>query len=108
MASEMVSRAAAAIADKWLEKVDDTTVRIGPPVMARAALLAALDPEDEALVEIAAKAIFTEAHVRGIAGGNVIALPWEPQIEEIKREYRDFGRAAIVALRAMSQGGTEP
>lgn len=54
--------------------------------------------DDEARVERVAKAIFTAAHTRGVVGDNVIALPWEPQTEEIKREYRYFARVAIAAL----------
>lgn len=63
----MVERAAAAIADKWLEKVDDIHVRIGPPVIARAALLAALDPEDESLV----------LEVAGVITGEPISEFWK-------------------------------
>lgn len=107
--SDMVKRAAQALFDDCAGGADAALMDMAAAIceqQARITLLAALDPEDEALVNAAAKAIFTAAHTRGFVGDNVIALPWEPQIEEIKREYRDFGRAAIASLKTMAQGGS--
>lgn len=98
--SDMLERAAKAIADKWLEKVDDATVRIGPPVIARAALLAALDPEDEALVEEIARATY------------LVGRDWDtPYSFDTAPGYaqdaqRDIARTAIATVKHMAQGET--
>jgi len=89
--SDMLERAAKAIADKWLEKVDDSTVRVGPPVIARAALLAALDPHDSDLQNI----------ILGAMGF------YAPAKNEFGPMARVQAHDAIAALRsAASQGGS--
>lgn len=93
MAEDMIERAAKAIWETWSERVrwderrefhkDETRKE------ARAALLAALDPEDEALVLHLAK------HIR-------YATPGDEDFD-ISR-----ARAAVDALKRLAQGGSEP
>jgi hypothetical protein len=61
---------------------------------ARAALLAAIDPEDEALVEFIAKEMASER-------------VWGQRAGAVNRSYfRERAKAVLVALKAMAQGDT--
>jgi hypothetical protein len=94
--SDMVARAAKAIADKWLEKVDDSTVRIGPPVIARAALLAALD-------DVADTRMVTEL---GLALDRDIAFQIGEPTGFADGHREALARTAIAVLRRLAQGDT--
>ena len=103
--NDMIERAAKAIADKWLEKADDATARVGPPVIARAALLAALDPEDEELAWLAGKALYNSAADRaGRYRPDIDMRPFEQQSDDMQRAWKQDGAAVIAALKAASQG----
>lgn len=100
--SDLLERAARAISDKWMEKVDDSTVRIGPPVIARTALLAALDLEDDKLTERIAKRIYIGRNYG--KDDRVTALKWsDPRMREA---YRADAHNAILALRSIVNDGT--
>lgn len=64
-------------------------------VVSRAALLAALDPEDEALVEYVAQGMLTFAY-----GGATLATA-TPSTREY---FVERSRAAIASIRALAQG----
>jgi len=87
MSVDPMEAAAKAIADKWLEKVDDHTVRVGPPVIARAALLAFLDPEDDDLALV--------------VGADVSDAVFDGEDYDVEMS-RKIGRAAIGALRKLA------
>lgn len=72
---------------------------IVPEQAAKAALLAALDPEDEKLVEVVARAL-CEHHAQMMK-----TISSEEYWLTGAHVFRDDARAAIAALRAMAQGG---
>lgn len=89
--SEMVERACkAALSDGFVCNEDDI----------RAALLAALDPEDEALVEFVAKAHAAEI---GIPEGE-----YPRTGEPFWKDMMGCARTSIAALKAATQGETTP
>lgn len=72
--------------------------------VARAALLAALDPEDEALCEKLARALFAQ-ETRAMDGWT-----WEKECGdgELRKYWLASARVALLTLRQAAQGGTEP
>ena len=83
--SEMVKRAAVAAAAAPVGAASEASeVRWGR--IARAALLAALDPEDEALIE-------------------AVAQKLDMRIDDMP-ESRALARRALIALKAFAQGGS--
>ena len=111
MAEDMIERAAKAIWETWSERVrwderrefykDETRKE------ARAALLAALDPEDQALVSAIAQRLADDATVarnelRLIRQGIDLssAEPVSPSI------FKKDARVMIATLKAMAQGET--
>lgn len=104
--SKMIDRAAKAIWETWSERVrwderrefhkDETRKE------ARAALSAALDPEDEALVEIIARSI-------SLCGRDWDApFDFDAAPDYAKDMQRDIARAAISALKAAAMGEQKP
>lgn len=110
--TEMVERAAKAACESALTESAreeryrdrDALLRTAYVPIARATLLAALDPEDEALVEAVARAMYE--HTR--TDPRFTARPaWEDN--DSARDYWPwFARAAIAKLKRMAQGGRLP
>lgn len=70
-----------------------------------AALLAALDAEDEALARIAGKALYDSAANRaGRHRPDLDMRPFEQQSDDMQRAWTEDGAAVIKALRSLAQG----
>ena len=124
--SEMVDRATKAVMSVWAAYPDHALCGRGPinpssgahrwaPALggpsphefASAALLAALDPEDEALVEIGARALW-KAHAFPMPG--IAPRTWDRFKEESPFDYemfRGYAIATLVAFKAAAQGGSD-
>lgn len=108
--SDMIGRATAAASNAWheCETCPGEMYVKEARVVARAVLLAALDPEDEALVEIVARAICVgdpdrSTHPRAGRSGIVLDVAirsWQ--------NYREEAKAALSAIKTTAQGEQRP
>lgn len=112
MAEDMIERGAKALRDLWSKHERERYERAGSfgqvarggwsEEYTQAALLAALDPEDEALVEIVAR----DMHAKHEPPIRVDLLTWDEMTLFQQNNWRRLARHAVGALKQHAQGVT--